>query len=726
MDRTSVLRSAAWAATLGVLIARAVIVALPLQWRVELVWGDAICYFAPMASAVILCCVLYLRLVDRVERRFWGLLGLSSALLLAFETYWTWYAVGVDSRGVPVDSPMRLLPLIAATGFIGVLVSMTGRGRRGTTSRFIAYLDVLGGMLIAYPFVYLHWTQPLLGGSDWRGIWTAAQAAVYPVFGVTTVLVTLAVFAGWKIAPWRMWEALTTAAILMSSLGLVLFPLWYSELLAGGTGGPLWLTAVLGFSYALVSVGAVYRLTATPEEVTVEPRTPAFKMPSWFADFVPVFLAAAVPVLWVLAYRDFDEPEGLPVAAAAVGLALVLAARSWLASFERARNRMSSISDPLTGVFNRRYLDEQLPRLVGDASESGTELTVVFFDVMDFRKVTASFGRSAGECVLTEVAAVLRSEIPRGARIFRLGDDEFVVTLSNTSTALGVEFARRVWLQVRRGVTLPSGPQLEVSAGIASFPEHALDPEHLLACAESARAVARGADWEPVAVYAATAADATEGGLLTRARMRSLRATVRALAEAVDARDAATRNHSANVAELATALAQVLDLSDDRIQIVGLAALMHDVGKIGVRDEVLLKPEALNPAERLEVEEHTILSERILSPARLDDILPLVRSHHERWDGEGYPDRLSGEEIPYEARILAVCDAFETMTAGRPYRPALAAADALDEVEANSGSQFDPDIAAAFVRMVRRLTSGAGASKAPASPSYENTERPGT
>jgi HD-GYP domain-containing protein (c-di-GMP phosphodiesterase class II) len=190
---------------------------------------------------------------------------------------------------------------------------------------------------------------------------------------------------------------------------------------------------------------------------------------------------------------------------------------------------------------------------------------------------------------------------------------------------------------------------------------------------------------------------------LARARRRSHRATVRALAAVVDARDPATKHHSENVAELAMSLAQVLGLTESQVRIVELASQMHDVGKIGIRDDVLLKPSALTAEERVHVEEHPTLGERILMPAQLDEILPAVRHHHERWDGTGYPDRLRGIEIPIEARLLSVCDAFEAMTTTRTYRVGLSLEEAVAEIEACAGTQFDPDVAAAFARMVTKL-----------------------
>ena len=190
---------------------------------------------------------------------------------------------------------------------------------------------------------------------------------------------------------------------------------------------------------------------------------------------------------------------------------------------------------------------------------------------------------------------------------------------------------------------------------------------------------------------------------LERARKQSHRAKLRALASAVDARDADTRFHSATVNEIVSAFALVLELSDEQTRVLETAALVHDVGKIGVPDDVLLKPARLSAAERAMIEEHPALGERLLRPADMPEILQSVRHHHERWDGTGYPDGLVGEQIPFEARVLAICDAFDAMTNTRRYRPALSTAQALAEIERCSGGQFDPTLGLAFSRMVVRM-----------------------
>jgi len=177
-------------------------------------------------------------------------------------------------------------------------------------------------------------------------------------------------------------------------------------------------------------------------------------------------------------------------------------------------------------------------------------------------------------------------------------------------------------------------------------------------------------------------------------------AAVRALAAAVDARDSATQYHSRNVAALAVRVAQSLELSHDTTRLLEVAALLHDVGKIGVADAILRKRGALTAVERRDIEEHPVLGERILASNRFDEILPWVRGHHERWDGTGYPDGLAGEDIPLEARILALCDAYDAMTSERPYRNALTPDAAIQELDLCIGTQFDPVLADVFIRMI--------------------------
>ena len=169
------------------------------------------------------------------------------------------------------------------------------------------------------------------------------------------------------------------------------------------------------------------------------------------------------------------------------------------------------------------------------------------------------------------------------------------------------------------------------------------------------------------------------------------------LAYALDAKDGYTAGHSQRVSEMAVGIGIELGLPQGEMERVRLAGLVHDIGKIGVDGAILNKPASLEPQERADMELHPAIGERILAPVIEDTaILAMVRSHHERWDGLGYPDRLAGEGIPMGARILALADTFDAMTSERPYRSAKTEAFATDEIQRCAGSQFDPAVVEAF------------------------------
>ena len=214
-------------------------------------------------------------------------------------------------------------------------------------------------------------------------------------------------------------------------------------------------------------------------------------------------------------------------------------------------------------------------------------------------------------------------------------------------------------------------------------------------------------------VLAAVAAQVTmairNAEVVDRLRTTSL-ATIRALAAAMESKDHYTAEHAESLALMAIAVGQQLGLGGDDLCRLEYAALLHDIGKIGVPGAILNKPDQLTEAEFAEIAKHTILGERISS--QVDDLKPvagIIRSAHERWDGAGYPDGLAGERIPLLSRILLVCDAFDAMTSNRPYRDALPVEAALVEVRACSGGQFDPDVVDALIGVwetVGRLRSG--------------------
>jgi putative two-component system response regulator len=187
-------------------------------------------------------------------------------------------------------------------------------------------------------------------------------------------------------------------------------------------------------------------------------------------------------------------------------------------------------------------------------------------------------------------------------------------------------------------------------------------------------------------------------------RLESAQGVLVALANAVEAKDPTTEHHCDRLAGLAVRLAGLAGLDAETIEAIGYGAALHDVGKIGISEAILRKPSALSESEWTEMREHPAIGERIVDPLRLGELVgPIVRAHHERWDGAGYPDRLRSEEIPLGARIVTIVDSFDAMTHDRPYRAGMSLDEALAEFNREAGHQFDPALAELFVEQQSAL-----------------------
>lgn len=685
---------------------RLAVVASDLPWAVKVVAADVLSFLIPMALVGAGAAYLAFRgRAQRTETRFWMLVASATVLELVSEAYWTWWVVSVDPIGPPTGAWSTYAALVASLLMFAILVTLSRAGTQPVWSRSLVYLDVLLAVAVLWPGVFLLWTGPLawsVGGSAADG----ALLAVRTLVGLVVVVACFVLMGGWKSSRWRAWERLATVALLVFGAGMITSPVWFASLREAGRYEPSYFTDLLGLGFALMLLAIAARASSpVPMRAELVGRG-EIRFSRAFLRWYPVAVAGALPIHVALALSEADEPTTMALWSAVAVLSLLLALRSWVVSVNRARVRRQAMFDPVSGALSGALLEERLQLAVGLAQAEGREVSVLVVGLYGLGSIADRFGFAESDEALRFATTALTTEAPRGCEVFRIASEDLAVIAPAVGVSDALAYARRAWLVMTRGSGPGAMAGIDPAIGVATYPARVVEPEDLLAAAEIARAAARIAEGDPIVAFEESVPVVSAGEHSDRVRTRNLRATVRTLAEAVDARDPATRDHSANVAELATALAQVLDLSDSRIQIVGLAALMHDIGKIGVRDEVLLKDTGLDAAERRAIEEHTTLGERILTPAGLDEIPRLVRWHHERWDGRGYPDGLSGHDIPIEARILAVCDAFETMTTGRTYRAALPVADALTEIEGMAGTQFDPVVAAAFVRMVSRLGPG--------------------
>ncbi len=372
----------------------------------------------------------------------------------------------------------------------------------------------------------------------------------------------------------------------------------------------------------------------------------------------------------------------------------------------RARLASQAATDPLTGLANHRHFHERLEQEIARARAEDGELALVVLDLDRFKEVNDAFGHQVGDEVLAGAARRLAGEARFGELVARIGGEEFAWILPGSDGINAWRAAERARLAVAATPFAGGVGAITASAGVADLTQ-ASDAGSLLRLADGALywAKAHGRNvtlrYSPEVVQELSATERAE----RLARSQGVTA-LRALARAVDAKDPSTARHAERVAAVAVRLGSHMGWSQDRLILLEEAALLHDVGKIGVADALLFKPERLTPQEFTEVTTHARLGAEIVSDVLQPDQVTWVRGHHERWDGLGYPDRLSGTEIPDGARIVALADAWDAMTSVRVYGVPRSQAEALREVRACSGTQFDPHVADALdaLQVEGRLT----------------------
>jgi diguanylate cyclase (GGDEF)-like protein len=365
--------------------------------------------------------------------------------------------------------------------------------------------------------------------------------------------------------------------------------------------------------------------------------------------------------------------------------------------------RAQAATDQLTGVLNHRTFHERIRDAVTQAETSGESVGLIMLDIDDFKGFNDSLGHQAGDEALRGVALSI-AQVVKKEDTYRYGGDEFAVLLPGADSRKTVQVAE----QVRRAVAaVPacSGKNITVSLGIAEFPRMAQSAEELLYRADMAMYWAKSTgknrvgDWD--GLLSRRTGDIVPGYVSRRGA--EAQDTIAALVASLRAKNSITGVHSERCSWYVARLAQELDFSEEEASALRLAALLHDIGKLTVPDDVLSKPGPLNEEEWAQMRQHPTTAAHILSGiAAIDDAKPAIHHHHEHFDGSGYPDGLAGEEIPLASRILLVADAFDAMTTDRPYRRGMPIEAAVEELKRHSGRQFDPVVVEAFVRMIRR------------------------
>jgi diguanylate cyclase (GGDEF)-like protein/PAS domain S-box-containing protein len=356
--------------------------------------------------------------------------------------------------------------------------------------------------------------------------------------------------------------------------------------------------------------------------------------------------------------------------------------------------------DPLTNLYNHRTFHHRLRVESTNVAARGDRLAVIVMDMDNFKFFNDTYGHLVGDEVLMTVADALREATRDGDTLARIGGDEFALLLPRATREEAWDCAARLRDQVhglRFQPTSETAPvPLRLSVGIAVFPDET-------------------ASFDEAVYIADKRAMQDKTGDLPNARYDDLRRALNqagdgfsmldALVAAVDNKDRYTRKHSEDVMVASGLIAREMGLTEDFIRSLEVAALLHDVGKIGVPVSLLRRPGHLNAAETAAVRQHATLGAMLVGAVpELSHTLPAVRHHHEAWDGTGYPDGLRGEEIPLSARIMAVADAFSALTTDRPYRPGRSTDEALAVLAAGAGVQWDAACVRAFLDLCGRMS----------------------
>jgi len=392
--------------------------------------------------------------------------------------------------------------------------------------------------------------------------------------------------------------------------------------------------------------------------------------------------------------------------------------------------------DPLTNLCSHRRFHELLAQEIETAKRNKTKVSVVIFDINDMGQINREFGHSRGDDVIRITAEKIHEGIKKQDIAARYGGDEIAVILKNT----GAEDAKYTAEYLAYSLSCCQADDIgyinRVSAGIAVYPDDSEDKDKLLILAEQAVLVSktRGCTngrtaivsaqdydfWDDTALSSFAAVMAKrhaqlginfEDALVERFQSENIMSQshlieiVTSLAGAIDAKDKYTKDHSSSVSRYSAALAKAIGLSDKETERIKLGALLHDIGKIGIPEYVLNKPDRLTEEEFNIIKQHPVIAvKKILEPNPiLHDLIPIIKYHHEQWNGKGYPDGLKGEEIPLEARIAAIADTYHALISDRPYRKGMSAQKACKILEEGAGVQWDKDLVRQFIAIAPSL-----------------------
>lgn len=416
---------------------------------------------------------------------------------------------------------------------------------------------------------------------------------------------------------------------------------------------------------------------------------------------VPFVSSIVIPITWVSYSFNGHKSELLILGSVTVAILMLLIYRNHLLISDNAVLFTKALRDNLTGLNNHRYFQEALNKTIKKAEKTNKQVSLIMLDVDNFSQLNNANSHVFGDKILTIIGGTILSNLRENDEACRLSGDKFGIILPQTSEFGARTLAIRIKNSVEEVLTkLFPGKSITVTLGISTFPTLAQDKDELLYTTDGALYWAKLCGKNNVLLYNPKVVKTLSADeRAKRAEEVAIVDLVRSLAKAVDARDPYTRLHSKRVSDLSKKLAKFMGLDNETINRIEVAGILHDVGKIGIPDNILNKPGRLTNEEMITIKNHPVLSAQMIRSTSLKELVPIIRAHHERWDGSGYPIGLKGEKIPLEARILALADSFDAMTSDRPYRKTLSVEDALKEIKSCAGTQFDPQLVEYFLSM---------------------------
>ena len=361
-------------------------------------------------------------------------------------------------------------------------------------------------------------------------------------------------------------------------------------------------------------------------------------------------------------------------------------------------------SDGLTGLYDHNHFLKVLDRQLATAAAKKHPISLVMVDLDDFKYCNDKYGHTVGDIILKETAEILKGNVRNDDIIARYGGDEFVIILVNAAKERAFKIAERIRCKIAQAAF--DDPEsdnsfgITASIGIATFPDDAATAKNLIDSADKAMYRVKRKVKNKSLLYFSDFAELEKE---FSASEKAFFDTIKILVQILDTKDRYTWEHSRQVADYAVQLADTMGLSKDEKYWLRLTGYLHDIGKIHVSSEIVNKKGRLDNDEFAVIKLHPIVGANLLSPIKgFKKMVPIIYHHHEWFDGSGYPDGLSGCDIPKGARILAIVDGFDAMTSNRPYRKAQTVEWALEELTRKKGNQYDPEIVDAFINMIEQ------------------------